>query len=56
MTRRYVTAAQAQAYYADRAADYARRGFPKIASDYRWMADNAGDIARKVGTEQENTR
>ena len=43
--RAYIAATQAQAtYYADRADEYARRGMPGIASDYRWLAANADRI------------
>jgi hypothetical protein len=60
MSRQYVTAAHAQTYYAERAAEYASRGLPKIASDYRWLASEAHDIAARIDRagrdSQETTR
>lgn len=46
--RGYIPATQAQAHYERQADEYARRGFPKIASDYRWCAANAAEIAGRI--------
>ena len=53
MSRAYITVTQAQAaYYADRAVEYARRGLPGLASDYRWLADHTNRIVQAARPQQ----